>query len=355
VTENAGRATEAAAFSGIALPDALRLSIRVVDAGGHEVRRGRDLESLRRELRSARVATAVVAQGHAWEREGVRKWDFGDIPQEVGVRIAGVSVRMHPGIEDAGNAARLRLFPAAAQARLATRDGVVRLAALAMPQQHDLVRRQCAADRDLTLLAAASGMGRALFDEIADRAVAEAMRVAAKHEPRSEAEFDAAVDAARTGVAEQGAELLRLARSTLVALKDARAALGALGAPAFAAARESITRQLAELTAPGWLRRTPDPWLRQLPKYLKAAARRAERLRNAVDRDRKLHERLVPYEAALRELELGHAGEFARGPECERLRWMLEEFRVSLFAQELRTLQPVSATRLDEQLRLARA
>jgi ATP-dependent helicase HrpA len=355
VTERSGRATQATVFAGIALPDALRLNFRVLDAGGREIRRSRDLEALRRELRSARAAAAVTVPGHAWDREGVRRWDFGDIPQELTARIAGVSMRMYPGIEDTGGAVRLRLYPGATQARLATRDGVVRLAALAMPQQHDLVRRNCAADRELTLLAAAAGMGRGLFDEIADRAVAEAIHTVAGDGLRSAAAFDAAVSRARSCVAEQGSELTRSARATLAALKEARAALGALGAPAFASARDSIEHQLATLVAPGWLRRTPEPWLRQIPKYLRAAARRAERLRNAVERDRRLQEQLVPYESALRELELAGAADAAPAPERERLRWMVEEFRVSLFAQELRTLQPVSARRLDEQLRLARA
>jgi ATP-dependent helicase HrpA len=355
VTERSGCATEAALFASVVLPDALRLNFRILDASGREIRRGRDLDLLRRELRSAGAGAVPVAPGHAWDRERVRRWDFGEMPAEVIVRISGVSVRMHPGIEDVGDSVRLRLYADAAQAGFATRDGVVRLAALGMPQQHDLVRRNCAADRDLTLLAAAAGMGRGLFDEIADRAVAEAMHATTKHEPRNKEEFDAAVDSARAGVAEQGAELQRYARNTLAGLKEARSALDAIGATAFAGARNSIAQQLAALTAPGWLRRTPQPWLRQLPKYLRAAARRAERLRNAVERDRKLHEQLIPYESALRELQLAQGGDAAPAPERERLRWMLEEFRVSLFAQELKTLQPVSATRLDEQLRLARA
>jgi ATP-dependent helicase HrpA len=355
VTQESGRTTESAAFTGIALPDALRINVRVLDAGGHELRRGRDIEALRRELRAAGLATAGVVPGHGWEREGLRRWDFGEIPDEVTVRMAGVSVRMHPGLEDAGTAVRLRLYPSAALAGAATREGVLRLAVLAMPQQHDYVKRSCAADRDLALLAASAGMGRALYDEIADRAVAEAMDAAASRPPRNAADFAAAVDGARPVVTVQGAELLALARNTLTALKDARSAMDAIGAPPFAAVRESIGDQLAGLTAPGWLRRTPVPWLRQLPKYLRAAARRAGRLRNEVERDRKLQEQLVPYEAALRELERVRPRDAGPAPERERLRWMIEEYRVSLFAQELKTLQPVSARRLDEQLRLARA
>ena len=234
------------------------------------------------------------------------------------------------------------------QARLATRDGVVRLAALAMPQQHDLVRRSGAADRELALLAAAAGLGRASLrrDRGSRGGGGDRTRLPAPgHADRRSSTRPWTRRARQSRTRARRSQ--RHARNTLAALKDARTALDALAAPAFAAARESIAHQLATLVAPGWLRRTPQPWLRQLPKYLRAAARRAERLRNAVDRDRKLHEQLIPYEAALRELETAHAGDAVPAPERERLRWMLEEFRVSLFAQELRTLQPVSARRLD--------
>jgi len=269
------------------------------------------------------------------------------------VLSAGVVLRMYPGIEDDGAAVRLRLYPTAALAQEQTHDGVLRLAALAMPQQHDLVRRTCAADRELTLLAATAGFGKGFFEEIADRAVADAVAAADGRLPRDSVEFEARIDTGRARVADCGAEVARVARATLLALKDARAALAQLGAPAFKATREAVTRQLEARLAPGWVRHTPAPWFVQLPKYVRAAARRLERLRDGVERDRLLQAQLAPYEAALHEIEAAADPERA-GVERERLRWMIEEFRVSLFAQELRTLLPVSARRLDEQVRLAR-
>jgi ATP-dependent helicase HrpA len=203
------------------------------------------------------------------------------------------------------------------------------------------------------LLAASAGSGKALFGELADRAVEEALNAAGCAEPRTAAAFETTIEAARGLVTDRGTELVRTAKSVLLALKDARVALEALGAPAFAGPRAAIARQVTALVGPGWLRETPDPWLRQLPKYLRAAARRAERLADDIERDRRLEAQVLPYEAALRDLvREGDPG--LPSPERERLRWMIEEFRVSLFAQELRTLLPVSAKRLDQQLRLAR-
>lgn len=357
VTQEAGHATDPAVLAAVSLPDALKLNLRVLDEGGRVIRSGRDLESLRHDLKAATITAGSLRPGHEWEREGVRHWDFGDIPEYVTARTAGVTLKLHPGVEDTGSAVRLKLYTHPAAAARVTRAGVTRLAVLAMPQQHEVVKRACAADRDLSLLAAAAGMGRALFDEIADRAVEEAIEAAAHGTPRTAAAFGAAVDAARSEVSVYGAELQRAVLNVLVALKEVRSALEGLSAPAFSAARGAIARQLADLLAPGWIRGTPQPWLRHLPKYLKAAARRAERLQGDVERDRRLGEQVAPYESAWRTLERARAraGEQAPARELEGLRWMIEEFRVSLFAQDLKTLHPVSAKRLDRQLQLARA
>ena len=83
-----------------------------------------------------------------------------------------------------------------------------------------------------------------------------------------------------------------------------------------------------------------------------AAGRRLERARGDIERDRKLQAQVEPFEQQARRLELS-ADLDMPGAERERLRWMVEEFRLSLFAQELRTLLPVSSKRLDEQLQLA--
>jgi ATP-dependent helicase HrpA len=270
------------------------------------------------------------------------------------VRSGGVNLRLYPAIEDAGAAVRLRLEASAAVAEAASRGGVVRLAALAMPQQRELVLRTAAADRELALLAAAAGAGKALYAEVADRAVEEALHAGGCPWPVDEAGFAAAVDAARGRVAACGDDLTRLARNVLAAHRDLRASLAPLGAATFAAGRTAIERQAAALVSAGWIRRTPHPWLRQLSKYLKAAARRADRMRHDVERDRRLDEQVRPYDIALATLE-GAQGSQPHGPALAKLRWMLEEFRVSLHAQDLRTLAPVSARRLDELLAAARA
>ena len=354
VSQAAGRAVTAATIEAIVLPDWLRTRIVVLDGAGHELRAARDLAALRRELRASPAVASTEGAPAEWHRDEVKRWDFGSLPQHVIVRTGGVNLRLYPAVEDAGAVARLRMLASAPAAEAATRGGIVRLAALAMPQQRDLVLRTAASDRELALLAASAGCGKAIYAEIADRAVEEALEGSGVRWPADADGFAAIVDAARARVAASGDDLLRLARNVLAGHRELRASLVPLAAEPFASARGGIERQGAALVAPGWMRRTPHPWLRQLPKYLKAATRRAERLRNDVERDRRLDEQVRPYDVAFATLAAAQ-GAAAHGPALERLRWMLEEFRVSLHAQDLRTLAPVSARRLDELLSAARA
>jgi ATP-dependent helicase HrpA len=141
-------------------------------------------------------------------------------------------------------------------------------------------------------------------------------------------------------------------KAVLLALRDVRTHLGAMNGAAFAPVRSSVNEHMAELLASGWIRLTPAGWWSQLPKYLRAIARRLERARGDVERDRKLQAQVDPYARQVRQLTLASNPDLPSA-ERERLHWMVEEFRLSLHAQDLRTLMPVSARRLDEQLQLA--
>ncbi|MCE3285979.1 MAG: ATP-dependent helicase HrpA, partial [Steroidobacteraceae bacterium] len=170
--------------------------------------------------------------------------------------------------------------------------------------------------------------------------------------PRTRTQFDSLVERGRADVVDRGADIARTVRAVLVALKEVRSALASMTGTGFAATRESVNRQVEALFAPGWVRRTPEAWWPQLPKYVRAIVRRLDRARGDVERDRRLQSQVGKYDAELWRLEASTVADI-EATERERLRWMVEEFRLSLFAQDLKTLQPVSARRLDEQLALA--
>jgi ATP-dependent helicase HrpA len=354
VTQEAGIRVEPAQVAAVPLPPWLCFNLRVLDGAGRVLRSSRDLLSLRDELRAGATDAhfAPAASDFKWERVGVRQWDFDEWPHETTMRSGRLQLRAFPGIQDEGASVRLHLFTTEGGARRASRAGIVRLAALALPQQHELARRLAATEREFTLLVAAAGFGKDLLGEIADRAVADAVLGSSTELPRHRAQFEALVDRGRADVVDRAQEIARVVKLVLVALKEVRAQLGQLNGAAFAAVRTSVNDQLADLLAPGWVRETPDGWWNQLPKYVRAIARRLERARGDVERDRKLQVQVEHYAQEVRRLRLA-ADLDMPAAERERLRWMVEEFRLSLFAQDLRTLLPVSAKRLDEQLQLA--
>jgi len=351
VAEHGGVRIDAAQLARAPLPDWLRLRIVVVDAEGHVVRDGRDLDALRAELRTHRDSRPTAA--HPWLRDDVRHWDFGEWPVEARVETAGFTVTMYPAIEDVGHCVRLKLDASPASALATSRRGVARLAVLSLSQQHDYVRRSLERDRELTLLVAAAGFGRPLFAEIADRAVRAAVLDPLESLPRTEREFSDAVDRGRSAIAANAEAIVGVLRATLQQLRETRARLEALGAPPFERVRTDIERHLDRLFAPGWVRETPRQWFERYPKYAEAAARRAERARWAASRHAEIETQIDPFDAALRELDLGSPAT-AEAPARLQLRWMIEEFRISLYAQELRTHVPVSAARLTRQLAEAR-
>jgi ATP-dependent helicase HrpA len=351
-TQAAGIRVDPALVAAVPLPPWLRFNLRVVDPRGHVLAEGRDLPALHDELRPQLKTVAFAGSSLAWERVGVRAWDFDVWPEEATVHSGRLRLRAYPGLQDEGASVRLHLFASEGGARRASRAGVVRLAALALPQQHELARRQWAGDRDFALLLAAAGFGKDLYGEIADRAVADAVLGPGVELPRTRAAFEALVERGRADVLDRAGDVARVVKSVLLALRDVRNHMGAMNGAAFAPVRSSVNEHLAELLATGWVRLTPTGWWSQLPKYLRAIARRLERARGDVERDRKLQAQVEPYARQFRQLELA-ANPDLPSAERERLRWMIEEFRLSLYAQDLRTLLPVSARRLDEQLQLA--
>jgi len=138
-----------------------------------------------------------------------------------------------------------------------------------------------------------------------------------------------------------------------MSLREVRTLRSQMESAVFDSVRTQVERQLDGLLAPGWIRDTPSTWWEQLPKYVRAVARRLERARGDVERDRRLQAQIEPYERVMRALGAVLDADTPRAARSQ-LRWMLEEFRLSLFAQDLRTVQPVSAKRLDEQVALAR-
>mgnify|MGYP001176823434 FL=1 len=351
ISRRAGEAVTAAALAALGLPDHLRMNFRVVDDAGRRIAESRDLAAIRRRIRALRGGEPAPPARSASDVH--RRWDFGELPRTASVERERLHLVVYPALEDRGDGVALVEARSETEAEARTRAGVTRLALLALPQQAKMLRRRIADDAELVLLSQGLPLAKPLPDALTERIFRERFIPDDVPVPRDAAAFERLIDAYRADIDETANRLIDLLKSTLREWRTVRALLAKVRSPVFASAVADIEAQLAGLLAPSFIESTPLRWLEQFPRYLKAVRRRIERLPGNVARDAELAAQVEPFQRALRELE-EQSGMDAKRPELEQLRWMIEEFRVSLFAQDLRTVLRVSHKRLAEQLERAR-
>ncbi|MFN0052394.1 MAG: ATP-dependent RNA helicase HrpA, partial [Planctomycetales bacterium] len=346
-------------FNTALLPPHLQLNIRVVDGGGAERAAGRDWQALRASLgaEASRSFTQMSADDPRWKREGLTTWDFGDLPREVEVSRGAVDLKGYPALLDASTSVSLRLLDSAERAASESRRGLRRLFVLNQGRElKGQVNYLPGIEQSLMLGATLEGAGQLksqLVDLLADRALyGDGTRQLARR-PVTQLEWNALARAAasRIGLAVQDVTLLL--EPLMKAYQEARLAVERLGAaPPLQSARQDARQQLTALTRPGFLTATPWPWLMQFPRYFQGIKSRLEKLKGGgLARDQRGFERVAAFLSLYRERTEQHAARGIQDPHLERFRWLLEEFRVSVFAQELKTIEPVSEKRLEEQWR----
>jgi ATP-dependent helicase HrpA len=282
-----------------------------------------------------------------------RQWDFGDVPEQREVERNRLRLVVYPAIEDRLSGVVLVEARNAPAAEAISRAGIVRLAMLALPQQAKFVSKRVTDDRDLVLLSRGLSLRQSLADDLTQRAFRECFLPEDMPLPRSAQDFTKVLDGRRAQLSEVADRLATTITLTLKEWRAARAALDGLRAGSFADVVAEVNAQFVMLLPPDFIESTPRPWLDYLPRYLKAITRRIERLPPNVRRDAELAAKIRPFATALRAFMAEPVISGVR-PETEELRWMIEEFRVSLFAQELKTMVRVSEKRLEEQVRLVR-
>lgn len=334
------------------LPEHLRMNFRVVDAGGEVVEEGRDLPTIRQKLSKELQARLTDVADEAYRRDGITAWDFGDLPESVEFERAGASVRGFPALVDKGGSVSLRLLGTRTLADYATVRGLRRLFLFEVGREVAYqIEHLPGADRTLAYAATLPGGGlstSALADQIAAVAVDLAF-LKGREIVRTREAFTARLDEGWHRVGQAASEAADLAHRILAARHALLLDLEGPVTKRFSAATRDVSAQLAALCPQNLMVVIPTEWLGHLPRYLSAARMRLSKVRTETeDRDRahtaEVNRFEQMYNAGLRSGR--HGG--VPSPELVRYRWMIEELRVSLFAQELGTSAPVSAKRLTK-------
>jgi ATP-dependent helicase HrpA len=334
-------------FDRVAVPAHLtpQLSVR---QGDREIARGTELAELRRRCATAaraeldNQARAAYAALRNW-----RRFELDELPESVVVTLEQGALRVYPALTQHGSALEVQYEWSAEEALRAWREGAVRLArAILERQARDLGKSIFGSVR--LLLSASPYMGS---DELVDMLLQLTFRSACFGDadaPRTRAEFDLAVDRGRErlypcldAASAVASGWFKEAGLVLETLEDPRVRL-------LVGAADDTRQHLSQLLDPRILRSVAPDWLRQLPRYLKAEQRRWQR--NAVRgyEAANLAQDLRDWHARLQNLEKSLEAELRWTRKLDELRFWIEEYRVSLYAQELKTLGPISAARLKD-------
>jgi ATP-dependent helicase HrpA len=349
ITRTSGVPLTREAVAALPVPDALRFNIRVVDMNGAQLAEGRDLLALKRGIRR------VEGEQAGGRPDTVhRRWDFGEVPAQQVVQRRGLRFTVYPTLRDHGDGVEITEAGSAADAEDSLRPAVLRLAMLALPEQFKYARKRFADDRDVVLLGQGVGTSRPIAETLAERAFSDCFLGEDTVLPRTASQFDALLDRHRSSFGEVVDRVLAHARETLRELRNVRQKLEALNNPMFRALQQDARAQLQTLVPANFPSGVPPVLWQHLPRYLKALGRRLDKAPGNQKRDAELAARVQPAMRALEQLGT-HVHRDEQHAEIARLQWLIEELRVSLFAQDLKTAVPVSEKRIAEQIARAQA
>ena len=332
---------QASAWNAADLPDHLKMRVDIQGTDDQSVAAGRDLQQLTQRLEQHDTPVELDAWKKAtqqWEREGITTWDFGDLPERIEVtQTGGMPLYGWPGLRRDEGGVSLRLYKSRAEAETRSREGFLGLCALALRDELAWLRRE------LQELAQFKARYQGSSLELRTQAFEHLERYLFHREqilPLHQQDFDAVLVQAKLRLRGLAARFISLVDSLL----EARRAIRLAGR-----GYRGMDADLERLLPDDFLARVPYQHLSHLIRYLKAVEVRVERAASDPRKDAQKAELIEVYQSQLEKLA-GEANSPERAAQIEELRWMLEEYRVSVFAQELGTARPISPKRLDKKI-----
>jgi ATP-dependent helicase HrpA len=326
------------------LPSHLRVTFAVESPDGTEVARGKDLEVLQEQLAAPARQAVAEAVADGLERSGLRGWpdDLEELPRTVERVSGGHTVRGFPAFVDAGSAVDVRVFATAAEQDAAMGSGIRRMLRLTVVSPVKAIERQLNPRTRLVLGANPDGSLAALLDDCADAAVA----VLAPAPVWGSSEFATLRQRVADALTPTTIDIVARVEKVLAAAHEVEVALPAAPAATQTEAVADIRAQLDQLLPHGFVTATGATRLGDLTRYLTAVGRRLERLPQGINADRERMSRVHAVQDVYDELRQALSPMRAAADDVRDIARMIEELRVSLWAQQLGTARPVSEQRI---------
>ena len=338
-------------FDFSAIPSYLFMNYRVIDENRKTLAVGRDLNKIRAELGLAARDSLAAMPKTQYTKDNLQRWDFGDLPISIEVKRDDMTFLGYPALIDKGNSVSLMLLDTADNARVAMKTGIRRLFMVQLREDLKQIERSIprldAMSLNYSTIGNATDLRADFLTAVADRALCIDGDPSAI---RAQAEFVKLAEAAWRRLHPCANELSGIVARVLRLYQPLQISLSGAFAPLMHASVLDMKQQLAHLVFKGFITRIPSDRMDHLPRFIEGIADRLKKLMNAgLSRDQKGMETVSPYWMMyLTQLEK-HRKENIVDQELIVFRWMIEEFRISIFAQELGTSQPISSQRMDRQ------
>jgi len=329
------------------LPLHLQMNFRLLDEKGEKVKTCRDLGLLQNEFSLVAKEKFHSTLESDEQKSGLSDWEFGDIPRQKRLQSNNHEILAYPAMIDEQESVGLQLLDSQSKAKTAHRQGVIRLFRLKLKRElKQLVRNLSINAKDELIYSRLPKHPYKqieenvdLYDDLQHCLISSLFL---DNEIRSELDFEQSLEANRCNLNSRGYEIAELL-STI--LSDYKSALDSLSSwKNQKPIGVDILQQLGALLYLGFLRHVPLEKLKQYPRYLKAITIRLDKVAGNLQRDSQNYEIIEKYQS----LFWQSMSDGVLNPEEDSFRWQLEELRVSLFSQPLKTAYPISPKRLEK-------
>lgn len=331
------------------VPTHLQMNVKVIDDAGETLGVGHDLTELKAQFGQTAqqlFTRDAGAEPDSIERDDITRWDFGELPPETRFKRAGKLLTGYPALVDHGSSVAIRIFDTQGGAQRSMREGVLRLLCLALKDRIKQLEKSLPVDQKAILLMSSLIEMDKLKEDMRS-AIIDLALIGDDPLPRNEDEFNSQISRARTRLGSVTQEIAGLIHAIAQPCQELKKRLPALDKSAVFL-KKDMEEQLHHLIYPGFLSMTRWQYLQHLPRYLKGMLLRLDKYDKNPERDREQTEIITTlWKQYEQRLHKHHQAEIT-DPNLEMFRWQIEELRISLFSQELKTPTPVSVKRLQK-------
>jgi ATP-dependent helicase HrpA len=330
-----------------AIPAHLLANLKVLDSKGKTLSQGRDIRQIKLSLQSEFQESLKHLAQDTLQDQVFDRWAFGAIPEVYEVKQSGATVKAYPALVAQGTGVALKLFDTPFAAQMAMEKGLLKLCMLSLPQQVRYIKKQHALPEAVAIKYAPFGDRKSLTDGLVEMAFYRAFVV---NQPavRSEQDFSSRLQSGKSRLVEAATEIGGLISHILARHHVVVALLAEDNSPARVETRKDIEFQLKQLFPQQWMRTIPYHALLNYPRYLEAIEIRWLRLQGKVQRDQQLIEEMQSLWDQYQQRRQKQDKDGILDEQLTQWRWALEEYRVSSFAQGVKTPYPVSYKRLQK-------